>query len=130
MYYKTLYDEGVFGLVNNLGSLIVRIIFQPFEEAAFTTFSRSSTNATLKSYSVRRTGGLQSAKDMVKMRNMLSALVRCICLVGFLPVVFGPPSSSLFLQLLYSRKWSETEAPIVLAFYCLYIALMALNGLS
>ena len=33
------HDQGVFSLVANLGSLVVRTVFQPFEEAAFTAFS-------------------------------------------------------------------------------------------
>jgi len=33
-------NQGVYGLVSNLGSLVVRILFQPFEEAAFAAFSR------------------------------------------------------------------------------------------
>jgi oligosaccharide translocation protein RFT1 len=32
--------QGVYGLVNNLGSLVVRTLFQPFEEAAFAAFSK------------------------------------------------------------------------------------------
>ena len=132
MFYTTVYDEGVFGLISNLGSLVVRIIFQPFEEAAFTTFSRSVLHrcqSLLYHTGANRTGVSQSASDMAKMRDMLSVMIRGICIVGFLPVVFGPPSSSLFLRLLYSQRWSETEAPVVLAYYCPYIALMALNGL-
>ena len=31
--------QGVYGLVNNLGSLVVRTLFQPFEELVFVTFS-------------------------------------------------------------------------------------------
>ncbi len=31
--------QGVYGLVANLGGLVVRTAFQPFEEAAFTAFS-------------------------------------------------------------------------------------------
>ena len=38
---RSLHVEGVYGLVDNLGSLVVRVVFQPFEEAAFTAFSRS-----------------------------------------------------------------------------------------
>lgn len=34
------YDQGVYGLVVNLGSVVVRTLFQPFEEAAFMAFSR------------------------------------------------------------------------------------------
>lgn len=35
--------QGVYGLVTNLGSLVVRTLFQPFEEAAFTAFSKAGT---------------------------------------------------------------------------------------
>jgi hypothetical protein len=34
------YNQGVYGLVANLGSLVVRLLLQPFEEVAFTAFSR------------------------------------------------------------------------------------------
>jgi oligosaccharide translocation protein RFT1 len=37
---ESSYNQGVYGLVSNLGSLVVRIVFQPFEEVAFATFSR------------------------------------------------------------------------------------------
>ena len=36
----TSYDQGVVGLVSNLGSLVVRTLLQPLEEAAFAAFSR------------------------------------------------------------------------------------------
>ena len=35
-------EQGVYGLVTNLGSLVVRLLFQPFEEAAFLAFSRTA----------------------------------------------------------------------------------------
>lgn len=38
--FETSYNQGVYGLVSNLGSLVVRTVFQPFEEAAFIAFSR------------------------------------------------------------------------------------------
>jgi oligosaccharide translocation protein RFT1 len=34
------YNQGVYGLVANLGSLLVRTLFQPLEEIAFAAFSR------------------------------------------------------------------------------------------
>jgi oligosaccharide translocation protein RFT1 len=37
---SSAFDQGVYGLVSNLGGLVVRLLFQPFEEAAFTAFSR------------------------------------------------------------------------------------------
>lgn len=34
------YEQGVVGLVGNLGSLAVRTLFQPLEELSFAAFSR------------------------------------------------------------------------------------------
>ena len=44
---QSAYDQGVYGLVANLGSLVVRTLFQPVEEAAFTAFSKSGGAAQL-----------------------------------------------------------------------------------
>lgn len=39
---ESSYNQGVYGLVTNLGSLVVRTIFFPVEEAAFRAFSSPS----------------------------------------------------------------------------------------
>lgn len=75
-----------------------------------------------------RTQATTDFKMMQQRLTILTALIRCAVLLGCLAIIFGPPSTSLFLEMLYSRKWSDTQAPIVLAFYCPYIALMAING--
>jgi oligosaccharide translocation protein RFT1 len=33
-------EQGVYGLVQGLGSIVVRTLFQPLEEAAFVAFSK------------------------------------------------------------------------------------------
>ena len=38
---QSAYDQGVYGLVSSLGSLVVRTLFQPVEEAAFTAFLKA-----------------------------------------------------------------------------------------
>jgi hypothetical protein len=43
---ESSYNQGVYGLVANLGSLAVRLLFTPVEEAAFTAFSRCGTPAS------------------------------------------------------------------------------------
>jgi oligosaccharide translocation protein RFT1 len=37
---QSAYDQGVYGLVVNLGSIAARMLLQPFEEAAFMSFSQ------------------------------------------------------------------------------------------
>ena len=46
---QSSYSQGVYGLVTNLGSLVVRTIFFPVEEAAFRAFSRPPGNMSTKS---------------------------------------------------------------------------------
>lgn len=48
--------------------------------------------------------------------------------VGLLAVSFGPSYTYVLLRLVYGQKWSDTEAPKALAYYCGYITLLALNG--
>ncbi len=47
---QSSYNQGVYGLVTNLGSLVVRTIFFPVEEAAFRAFSRPPGNALPQSF--------------------------------------------------------------------------------
>lgn len=47
---------------------------------------------------------------------------------GLLAMAFGPSYTYVLLRLLYGPKWSSTEAPAALAYYCGYITLLALNG--
>lgn len=42
---QSAYDQGVYGLVVNLGSIAARLLLQPFEEAAFMSFSQTSGRA-------------------------------------------------------------------------------------
>ncbi len=42
---------------------------------------------------------------------------------------FGPACTYMLLRLLYGLRWSETEAPRALATYCVYILLLAVNGI-
>ena len=51
------------------------------------------------------------------------------CLAGLLAVAFGPAYTYMLLRLVYGQRWSETEAPKALAVYCLYILLLAVNGI-
>lgn len=44
-------------------------------------------------------------------------------------MAFGPAYTYMLLRLVYGQRWSETEAPRALAAYCLYILLLAVNGI-
>jgi len=48
--------------------------------------------------------------------------------LGLVIATFGPNFSFLLLHLLYTEVYSQTSAPAVLGWYCIYVLFMALNG--
>jgi len=155
-----LRTQGVYGLIQNLGSLVARLLFQPLEEAAFMEFSMGFAGVT------RAREGKDAAEKEKKLElrdgedddavasspsaaasstsfsslssayttglTQLSVLLHVVLLVGLTLLCFGPGYSFVFLDLLYGARWSaaETGAAQLLSAYCGYILLMALNGVS
>jgi oligosaccharide translocation protein RFT1 len=115
-----LQEQGVYGLVNNLGSLIVRTLFQPYEEIAFVAFSRAPSSSSSPS---------ATTKAKRERAVLLSTLCRGASFLGGLAAAFGPAYSYLALWLLYGSRWAESGAPAALALYSCYVALLAVNGI-
>lgn len=96
--------QGVYGLVTNLGSLVVRTLLFPFEEASFAAFSHKGSAAPPTKAALQRDA------------ELLSALLQGIALVGMLCAGFGPPYASTAVQVLYPQ-WADTDAAQALALY-------------
>ena len=60
----------------------------------------------------------------------LGLLLKLLLLVSLALLCFVPPFSFVFVDVLYGAKWSLTAAPRVLSYYTVYVACMALNGLT
>ena len=107
--------QGVYGLVTNLGSLLVRTLFQPYQEAAFAAFSRAA--------------GERGAGAKARRAALLSLLCRAICLLGACAAAFGPAYARIALRVLYGACWAESGAAPALGVYSGYVALLAVNGI-
>lgn len=123
-------EQGVYGVVTSLGSIVVRTVFLSLEETAFSTFgklkSSSNGNAEAKAKAAAdnskrsetnaATGAVtaNAHTDMV-VEKLLRVLVCFVTLIGLTFVAFGPSYSHLLLHLLYGDKWSSTTAPRALA---------------
>ena len=109
---------GIYGEVQNLGSVAVRMIFWPVENAAFRTFSDGGTDVE------------QESKKLQHHRYLpqLQLLLRAVILVALLACSFGPSYSFAAIHVLLSRSWSSTEAPAVLAAYTAFLLCLAVNG--
>ncbi|KAL3701074.1 hypothetical protein R1sor_019096 [Riccia sorocarpa] len=117
--FDTAYNQGVYGLVDNLGSLVVRSVLQPFEESVFTMFAKASSIPADEDLHLKSLRGTE---------RILLLSLKLVTFVGLLFVVFGPSYSYVLLRLLYGRHWADTEATTALGCYCLYIMALSLNG--
>ncbi|ONH99505.1 hypothetical protein PRUPE_6G033300 [Prunus persica] len=116
LWWATYYNQAVYGLVDKLGSLVVRLVFLPFEESSYATFARSA-----------------SGKDPNKDRRLGSSLteaLKLVLLIGLVFMAFGPSYAYSLIRLLYGQKWSDGEASTALRYYCIYIIVLAMNGTS
>ena len=123
-----LQEQGVYGLVNNLGSLIVRTLFQPYEEIAFVAFSRAPSASSISPTTTAKEAAA-IIKNKRERAGLLSTLCRGASFLGGLAAAFGPGYAYLALFMLYGTRWAESGAPAALALYSCYVALLAVNGI-
>eukprot|EP00757_Euglenozoa_sp_SAG-D1_P021102 gene21102-1168_t len=115
MSLGTLSTQGVFDVAFHVGSLVCRILFSFTEEVGHTAWSQ------LMKVSAGVTGAKLGA-------DLLKNLLKMGSCVGLIIAIFGPAYSEALLYLLYGSKWAP-QAWFTLAFYCLSIPLLAVNGI-
>uniref|UniRef100_A0A7S2RDF7 Protein RFT1 homolog n=2 Tax=Mucochytrium quahogii TaxID=96639 RepID=A0A7S2RDF7_9STRA len=116
-------DLAVYALVFNLGSLVARFVFQPIEETAFAVFGKLNDIAGKMDS--------QNKDHHLSVGALVGTLCKTMCIIGLTFVTFGPSYSHLLLHLLYGNKWSnQTDAPRALGVYCVYVLIIAVNGIT
>ncbi|OWF48307.1 Protein RFT1-like [Mizuhopecten yessoensis] len=115
-------DQGIYDVINNLGSMVPRFIFLPLEESGRLFFSQS----LMRGKSCR-----DQPKDSVDLASrVLQSLLRVVMLLGMLILVFGYAYSFLALDWYGGEVLSAGTGPTLLRWYCLYVLILAINGIT
>ncbi|XP_013404396.1 protein RFT1 homolog [Lingula anatina] len=113
-------EQGVYDVINNLGSLAARFIFQAVEESGYLFFSQTLT---------REVPIKEQNKDTILLASrVLESLLKLVTYIGLIVLIFGYSYSYLFLDLYGGNTLSQGPGPMLLRVYCLYVLIIAING--
>lgn len=123
---SSFYEQGLYALAQNYGSLAVRFIFQPVEESCRLMFGRLAASSSKPA---------DRARDVDMLQTVLCAVVKLVGLIGLVFACFGFNYTRVLLRILlpgdrWSREGKGEGAAVVLSWYCVYVFLLALNGIT
>ncbi|KAM8914710.1 man(5)GlcNAc(2)-PP-dolichol translocation protein RFT1 isoform 1-T2 [Spinachia spinachia] len=115
-------DQGVYDIVNNLGSMVARFIFLPIEESFYIFFAKVlERGRDVKS---------QKQEDIALAAGVLECLLKLVLVVGLIISVYGYAYSHLALDIYGGSLLSSGAGPTLLRCYSCYVLLLAVNGVT
>jgi len=115
-------EQGIYDVVNNLGSLAARFILRPVEDSSYQIFAQLAKRDVLVAN--------QDPKEVELAATVLRHLLRCMTILGLVIVIFGQSYSALLLQLYGGSILSEGEGHTLMRCHCFYVLILAVNGIT
>ncbi|XP_058516467.1 LOW QUALITY PROTEIN: protein RFT1 homolog [Ochotona princeps] len=115
-------DQDVYDIVNNLGSLVARLIFQPIEESFYIFFAKMLER--------EKDAARQKQEDIAVAAAVLESLLKLALLTGLTVTVSGFAYSQMALDIYGGSMLSSGSGPVLLCCYCIYVLLLAINGVT
>ncbi|XP_017574741.1 protein RFT1 homolog [Pygocentrus nattereri] len=115
-------DQGVYDIVNNLGSMVARFLFLPIEESFYVFFAK----VLERGQDVRQ----QKQEEVSIASNVLECLLKLVLLIGLIITAFGYSYSYLALDMYGGGLLSSGTGPSLLRCYSFYVLLLAINGVT
>ncbi|XP_012222976.1 man(5)GlcNAc(2)-PP-dolichol translocation protein RFT1 [Linepithema humile] len=118
----TFTEQGIYEVVNNLGSLAARFIFRPIEESGYFYFTQI----------VKRDKAISDQNPMKVQEsvNVLTHLCSIVTSIGLIVLVFGQSYSSMLLWLYGGSKLILPLPVLLLRAHCLAVLLLGINGVT
>ncbi|CAF3803158.1 unnamed protein product, partial [Rotaria magnacalcarata] len=143
-------DQAIFDTINNLGSLLPRLIFSTLEESAYTYFQQTlSRTKTIQDQHIQGDEMLSASKQHEVIKKNVSPslsaeqqtiklnaltfynyLLRFVIIISLLVITFGIPYSRIILNFYGGSNLIEGSGPTLLRLYCIYILFLAINGIT
>jgi len=114
------YDQGVYAVIHNYGSLVARLLFQPVEETCRIAFSQMASS--------QKRGDDGTAYSAISI--LLRGALRLMLLTGAVFPLFGPAYARVVVKVVLGSKWYQEETILALSAFCWYIFSMGVNGVS
>lgn len=114
----SLSEQGIYDVVNNLGSLVARLVFKPIEDSGYTLFSQT----------VSRTEILDIRK-FYRVQENLMLLIKSMLMLGLIVLTFG--YNFVPLIVIYGgEKLNNPLAFRLMRWQLFYTPLLAVNGIT
>lgn len=129
--WSTPHAQGVYTLANNYGGLLARLVLQPIEESSRAYFSRELAPSTRTERKPRQALKVAPSKEAAaSSAQYIQMLLRVYILASAVVMAVGPAGAPALLAVVAGSNWTKEGAGQVLAVYCYYIPLLALNGIT
>lgn len=114
----SLSEQGIYDVVNNLGSLAARLVFKPIEDSGYTLFSQT----------VSRTE-LLDIRKFYRVQENLTFMIKAMFLIGLSVLTFG--YNFVPLIVIYGgEKLNNTLAFHLMRWQLFYTPILAINGVT
>jgi oligosaccharide translocation protein RFT1 len=107
------------------------MLFQPIEETSRNLFAQlCASDPADKVQQIQKTEKSQQKDSKQHGARLLQDLLKLYALVSLVAFSIGPIVAPILLRIVAGSMWADTEASDVLAIYCYYIPLLAVNGVT
>ncbi|XP_066955002.1 man(5)GlcNAc(2)-PP-dolichol translocation protein RFT1 isoform X2 [Macrobrachium rosenbergii] len=118
----SLNQQGVYQVVNNLGSLAARLVFRSIEAAAYKYFAQM----LYRGKSIKD----QDQSRVAEVSRFFLSLFSNLILVSLLIITFGWSYSRTLLQIYGGSQLSDDDGTLLMRAQCFYVVFLAVNGIT
>ncbi|CAF1450278.1 unnamed protein product [Rotaria sordida] len=133
-------EQAIFDIINNLGSLLPRLIFSTLEESAYAYFQQTLSRPKITKdqhmqddqFQQKQLSSSPSEQKTIKLNALIfcNYLLRFVIIISLLVITFGFPYSRTLLNIYGGTNLIEGSGPGLLRLYCIYILFLAINGIT